>query len=282
MSMVTPVLNKIYVLKCDGCCNHISNTLIQNGKGEKTRTKGSCALPVPGAGVCTGSSQHELSQMPKRGGKKPRQPTQQKTPRRTQTEEASFRSSELQPPVYAAHAGSCHPFPTTLPGLRGESGSAPGATPGVPGGTGGNQGYREGPELLPAWRGVQQRRCGLGAGAGPAAATHGDASASLGGRGPGSNPRPPPPRPDVAGAARARSAPAAPAGTAPAPAAPPQHSQPVRARADGPRILRPHSRTFLRIFLPILPPRPSGYWGLPAVPSPLQMLGQEEGWSCLG
>lgn len=140
MSMVTPVLNKIYVLKCDGCCNHISNTLIQNGKGEKTRTKGSCALPVPGPGVCTGSSQHELSQMPERGGKKPRQPTQQKTPRRNQTEEASFRSSELQPPVYAAHAGSCHPFPTTLPGLRGESGGAPGATPGVPGGTGGTGG----------------------------------------------------------------------------------------------------------------------------------------------
>lgn len=40
MGMVTPVLNEIYVLKCDGCCNHVSNTLIQNGRGRKTKPAG--------------------------------------------------------------------------------------------------------------------------------------------------------------------------------------------------------------------------------------------------
>lgn len=65
MSMVTPVLNEIYVLKCDGCCNHISNTLIQKGRGRKNQINRSSAVPVVEAGFCTGSLQHELLQRPK-------------------------------------------------------------------------------------------------------------------------------------------------------------------------------------------------------------------------
>lgn len=39
MSTVPSVLNEIYVLKCDGCCNHISNMLIQYGR-EKKKSSG--------------------------------------------------------------------------------------------------------------------------------------------------------------------------------------------------------------------------------------------------
>ena len=42
MTTVTSVLNEIYVLKCDGCCNHISNMLIQYGRGQKSNQQEFC------------------------------------------------------------------------------------------------------------------------------------------------------------------------------------------------------------------------------------------------
>lgn len=66
MSTVTSVLNEIYVLKCDGCCNHISNMLIQyGGTTTTTQINRSSAVIVVEAGFCTGSLQQELLQMPK-------------------------------------------------------------------------------------------------------------------------------------------------------------------------------------------------------------------------
>lgn len=56
MSTVPSVLNEIYVLKCDGCCNRISNMLIQYGR-EKKKIIRSFAAVVVEAGFCTGSLQ---------------------------------------------------------------------------------------------------------------------------------------------------------------------------------------------------------------------------------
>lgn len=42
MSTVPSVLNEIYVLKCDGCCNRISNMLIQYGREKKKNHQEFC------------------------------------------------------------------------------------------------------------------------------------------------------------------------------------------------------------------------------------------------
>lgn len=222
MSMVTPVLNKIYVLKCDGCCNHISNTLIQNGRGRKTKSTGVLLCrrwrPAFAQEACNASSRKCQNEEEK----KSRQP-----PNKKNTPTNPNRGNVFPQLLIAASCLRCprwklSPFPYHPPRAPGAAGGAraalrvpercrplgcPRALPSLPGAA----------PLLPGVPGGAEAAAGVARRAAAAVRArrrgrtgdcHSRRRLRLLGRGPGSNPRPPPragsvpppPRPDVAGA----------------------------------------------------------------------------------
>lgn len=231
MSTVTSVLNKIYVLKCDGCCNHISNLVIQYGRGKINHQEFCCD--------CGGGrlSHRKLATRALANAKIRKQNKTTPTSRKrlssaltcsrlfalpalrvvTLSNDIPHGLSGRQEPRRFGHvpAGRQEVLraPRALPsrGAVARAGAVLGGSPQHPAPLrlsgplwllGDRKGYNNDNDddddggvagAAAGERPGRAPRCMHGAGAGPAAATHGAAPPPPppGGRGPGSNPRPP-------------------------------------------------------------------------------------------